>query len=133
MEKIIELNKQGVGRLIGYESFLLPDEITLKFVAKGYDLSKAYVHLQHGENNGVFKLENPFKIPSEYLLAGYLNMRVESYLGDIVAKRWDVLPIKIIEIPSGYEIRDYLGELESKIVDLTGKVEKLEKQHEIIL
>jgi hypothetical protein len=133
MEKIIELNKQGVGRLVDYESFLLPDEITLKFVAKGYDLSNAFIHLQNGENKGVFKLVSPFKIPSEYLLAGYLNMRVESYIGEIVAKRWDVLPIKIIEIPSGYEIRDYLGELESKIIDLTGKVEKLEKQHEIIL
>lgn len=133
MEKTIELNKNGVGRLVDHEPFLIPDELTLNFIAKDYDLSNAFVYLKNGNKNGKFKLASPFKIDGEYLTAGYLNIRVDLYLGENLAKRWDILPIKILEVPSGFEVKDYLGELEKKIEDLTGRVSRLEKQNEIIL
>ena len=133
MEKTIELNKNGVGRLVDHEPFLMPDELTLNFIAKDYDLSNAFVYLKNGNKNGKFKLVSPFKIDGEYLTAGHLNIRVDLYLGENLAKRWDMLPIKILEVPSGFEVKDYLGELEKKIEDLTGRVSRLEKQNEIIL
>lgn len=132
MKKIIELNKQGIGRLKINEPFLLPDEIELNFIAKGYDLSNAFISLQNGENSGVLRLSNPFNVPDEYLHAGYLNMRVEMYIGDKVAKRWDIMPIKIYEVPSGTEMKDYLGELEEKLAEQQERIARLEKQNEII-
>ena len=133
MEKKIELNKNGVGRLVEYEPFLMPDKLELNFIAKDYDLSNAFVYLRNGQKNGKFKLTSPFRVDNDYLSAGYLNARVELYLGEDLAKRWDILPIKIIETPTGYEVKDYLGELEKNLADLTEKVAKLEKQHKIIL
>lgn len=132
MIKKIMLNKQGIGRLLEKESFLLPDEISLEFLSEGYDLSNAFISLRNGKKEGVFRLSSPFKIPSEFLFAGYLNCRVTLYNGSNVAKKWDILPIEIIEVPTGTEMRDYLGELEEKLVILQQKVEYLEKQHEII-
>ena len=133
MLKKIELNKNGVGRLVDYEPFLLPSEIELEFIAKDYDLTDAFVMLENSENKGVLRLSSPFKIPNEYLHAGYLNMRVEMYLKGEMAKRWDVLPIKIVEVSSGFEVKDYLGEIEEKLARQQERLERLEKQHEIIL
>ncbi len=132
MVKKIELNKNGVGRLVEHEPFLLPAEIELDFVANGYDLSDAFVRLRNGENHDVLRLSNPFRVPKDYLHAGYLNLRVEMYLKGEMAKQWEVLPIKLLEVPSGIEIKDYLGELEKKLAEMQEKVLKLEKQHEII-
>lgn len=132
MVKTIELMNSGIGRLEGIEPILMPDKIEFNFVAKGYNLNYAFLQLRHGSKKGVFKLESPFTVPSEFLTGGLLHARVELYLGDKVAKRWDILPIRIYEVPTGTEIRDYLGELEEKIDELTEKVSKLEKQHEII-
>ena len=132
MLKKIELNKNGIGRLVEHEPFLLPAEIELDFIAKGYDLSDAFVWLQNGNNNGVLRLSGTLKIPNEYLHAGYLNMRVEMYLKGEMAKRWEVLPIKLLEVPNGFEVKDYLGEIEENLVQLQEEVLKLKKQHEII-
>jgi hypothetical protein len=132
MIKKIELNKNGAGRLVEHEPFLLPEEIELEFIAKGYDMTDSFVCLRNGENHGVLRLSGPLKIPNEYLHAGYLNMRVEMYLNGEMAKRWDVLPIKLLEVPNGFEVKDYLGELEEKLAILQEKVQTLEKQHEII-
>ena len=103
------------GRLADSEPFLLPDTLSLRFRHQGYDLSSAFVTLKNGEKIGKVKFSNPFNIPKEFLFAGDLSLKIEMYLGGEVAKQWNMLPIRILETPTGLETFDVLTELEKEL------------------
>lgn len=132
MIKIIELTKQGIGRLANSEPFLMPDKLKLQFVANGYNLENSFITLFNGSIIEKKKLTNPFEVDEKLLQGGTLSMIVKSYEGKIPVKTWAVMPLIIAETETGKEVQDYVYTLEKRIEDLEKDVERLKKQHQII-
>ena len=125
MEITINLEKNNLGRLSNREPFLLPDKLLLKFSHAGYNLENAFITLKNGSNFEKYKLQEPFEVAPDFLIAGNLNIRIEMYVGDEKVKQWDCLPIKIRETEMGVEIFDIVSRLEDEIAYLkNNSVEK---------
>jgi hypothetical protein len=103
------------GRLADSEPFLLPDTLSLRFRHQGYDLSNAFITLKNGEKLSKIKFSNPFNVPKEFLFAGDLSLKIEMFLGGEVAKQWNILPIRIMETPTGLETFDLLNKIEKEL------------------
>ena len=132
MVKIIELTRSGVGRLAEREPFLLPDELELEFTTNGYNLSNAFITLHNGDKTIYKKLTNPFKVDNTLLFGGVLSGKIKAYIGKVVVKSWDILPLVLTETESDTQVKDYIKILEDRVVDLEKDVATLKKQHEII-
>ena len=115
MKRIIELDRNGIGRLANNEPFLLPDGLELIFRASGYDLSNAFVSLRNGSVKDVYRLASPFKVDEKFLFGGNLNIGVKLYSGGVCVKNWAILPIKLVESDFDIEAFDYLGDLEARV------------------
>ncbi len=133
MLKLIELKKDGSGRLANNEPFLLPDALELKFISFGYDMSNVFVSLRNGPIKQYEKLVgDKIIVKDDLLFAGYLNIRVQLYHDGQLSKKWDVFPIKLIETVDGINAFDYLRIIEEKLDKTIEDVNALKIAHEII-
>lgn len=132
MIKIVELTKQGIGRLANSEPFLMPDKLDLQFLCEGYNLENAFITLINGTVIDKVKLTNPFTVPEALLFGGKLSMIIKAYEGKIPVKTWTVMPLTIVETETGKEVQDYVYTLEKRIEELEENVERLNRQHQII-
>lgn len=114
MVKTIKL-LDNYARLVESEPFLMPDKLIVRFIHQGYDLSNAFVTVKNGTKIEKYKFANPFVIPSEFLFAGDLYIKVEMYLGGEKAKQWTTLPIRIMETATSLIAYDLLSSLENEI------------------
>ena len=132
MKRIIELNRNGIGRLVNHEPFLLPDGMELVFKTSGYDLSNAFVSVRNGTVKDIYKLTTPFKIDDKFLFGGNLNLSVKLYSGETCVKTWAVLPIKLVE--ADYEIQafDYLGDIEERLNNIEKDYVAKEKYNALV-
>lgn len=129
MKKTIELNPNGIGRLVEHEPFLLPDELEIDFKSKSYDLSNSFVSLKNGKETGQYKLTFPFNVEKRFLIGGKLEITVKSYVKETPVKTWAVIPIKMVESKYGIHAFDFLSALEDKYNQLLEKVNELIEKH----
>ena len=113
-EKIIEI-KGNTLRLVDRKPFLLPDKLTFKVKAQGYDISNAFICMQNGSEKAMYVLTNPFTVPEKLLFAGALNISIKLYHNGECIKTFYGLPIILKEADFGIYAFDQLNDIEKRL------------------
>lgn len=97
MIKILRLNKSAVGFDNTPVIFGKDDELTIEILSE-YDLSNAVMTLRNGKTTKIQKIEDSkVTVPQEIMFSGWLSIAVEMFLGGEIVKKWQNLPLKIVE------------------------------------
>lgn len=124
MNITIKLTKNTVPCLSGPFKAKENEDITFNFKTN-YVLHSAKIEVKNGNICEEFDYCQSFTIPEKFMFAGNLFVTVKMLIRNNVAKRWEIMPIKIIQTPEGLYLVDFLTSLDERL-----KV--IEKFHEII-
>lgn len=73
------------------------DSLTLEIISE-YNLSEAVITFCNGKVQKTVKLiGNKTEVPQEILFSGWLSIGVLMYLDGEIVKKWQILPLKLIE------------------------------------
>ena len=113
MKLNIELTKETCVNIGGVFSPKENEDI-LNFKSR-YDLSKAIIHLENGDTKKDFAFQQGFLIPDEFMFKGQLLIKVVLKVGNEVLKKWEFMPIGILQVPGGIKIVDFYTNLAEQV------------------
>lgn len=117
MDIKIKLNKGNFIQMAEPFTVKETDDVFLKFETD-FNLYEAKIVIQNGSIIESFNYSSRFKIPDRLMFAGYLNIKIEMYILNKVVKRWEILPLKILQTPEGLKIIDHLSAIDKRLSEI---------------
>lgn len=97
MERQIKLQKETITTAQKPIIFGKDDTLTLNFLSD-YDLSDALISISNGNKQKSYKLESvKIDVPQEFMFSGWLRIGIIKFLDGEIVKKWQIIPIKLIE------------------------------------
>lgn len=97
MERVIKLTKtKGEFKDKNAIVFGKDDKVFLSFESD-YDLHTSVITLKNGEQKIVKSIAGQTAIPDEILFSGWLSVRIDMFLEGVIAKTWQIFPVRLIE------------------------------------
>lgn len=134
MENVIKL-KLSTGVLTNKEPFIVCDneDLTLVFDTD-IALTDCVVKCANGNTALTYKLKDlkSFTVPKELLHGGELFVNLTLLAGRKAVRVWNVAPITIVEVNTGFECYDAVTALQSKVAELTARLAEAENKETVL-